>query len=148
MEQLYTYVHPITKKPAPMISEQTYNIIMKNADVSCSPNSSHFKSKMLSLCSVLTLPSSTTGTSTTPSLDSRLSSARTSSRSTGKVCHLPPLNLQVGVTFHVSSLSHLVVAERPQHMLMRVSVGIHMEDIDAAIEVGIPLTNYVIYCYT
>ena len=27
------------------------------------------------------------------------------------------------------------VAERPQHMLMRVSVGIHKEDIDAAIEV-------------
>ncbi|MFT6867502.1 MAG: ribonucleoside-diphosphate reductase alpha chain [Cyclobacteriaceae bacterium] len=26
------------------------------------------------------------------------------------------------------------IAERPQHMLMRVSVGIHMEDIDAAIE--------------
>lgn len=27
-----------------------------------------------------------------------------------------------------------VVAERPQHMLMRVSVGIHKGDIDAAIE--------------
>ena len=26
------------------------------------------------------------------------------------------------------------VAERPQHMLMRVAVGIHCEDIDAAIE--------------
>ena len=26
------------------------------------------------------------------------------------------------------------VAERPQHMLMRVSVGIHKEDIDSAIE--------------
>lgn len=26
------------------------------------------------------------------------------------------------------------VAERPQHMLMRVSVGIHQQDIDAAIE--------------
>ncbi len=26
------------------------------------------------------------------------------------------------------------VAERPQHMLMRVAIGIHMEDIDAAIE--------------
>lgn len=26
------------------------------------------------------------------------------------------------------------VAERPQHMLMRVAVGIHKEDIDAAIE--------------
>lgn len=28
----------------------------------------------------------------------------------------------------------ILVAERPQHMLMRVSVGIHKEDIDAAIE--------------
>ena len=26
------------------------------------------------------------------------------------------------------------VAERPQHMLMRVSIGIHMEDLDSAIE--------------
>lgn len=31
-------------------------------------------------------------------------------------------------------LSVCVVAERPQHMLMRVSVGIHKEDIAAAIE--------------
>jgi len=27
------------------------------------------------------------------------------------------------------------VAERPQHMLMRVAVGIHGDDVDAAIEV-------------
>lgn len=26
------------------------------------------------------------------------------------------------------------IAERPQHMLMRVSVGIHVDDLDAAIE--------------
>ena len=26
------------------------------------------------------------------------------------------------------------IAERPQHMLMRVSVGIHIDDLDAAIE--------------
>lgn len=26
------------------------------------------------------------------------------------------------------------IVERPQHMIMRVSVGIHKEDIDAAIE--------------
>ena len=26
------------------------------------------------------------------------------------------------------------IAERPQHMLMRVAVGIHLNDIDAAIE--------------
>jgi len=28
------------------------------------------------------------------------------------------------------------VAERPQHMLMRVAIGIHEEDLDAAIEVS------------
>lgn len=28
----------------------------------------------------------------------------------------------------------VVVAERPQHMLMRVAVGIHKGDIDAAVE--------------
>ena len=26
------------------------------------------------------------------------------------------------------------IAERPQHMLMRVSIGIHLDDLDAAIE--------------
>ena len=34
----------------------------------------------------------------------------------------------------------LTVAERPQHMLMRVAVGIHKRNIDAAIEVA-PLIN-------
>jgi hypothetical protein len=29
------------------------------------------------------------------------------------------------------------VAERPQHMLMRVAVGIHYDNFEAAIEVGI-----------
>lgn len=29
------------------------------------------------------------------------------------------------------------VVERPQHMLMRVAVGIHKDDIDAAVEVNI-----------
>ena len=36
-----------------------------------------------------------------------------------------------------SSSYTAAVAERPQHMLMRVAVGIHGEDIDAAIEVGL-----------
>lgn len=30
--------------------------------------------------------------------------------------------------------SHLQVVERPQHMLMRVALGIHLRDIDSAIE--------------
>ena len=45
-----------------------------------------------------------------------------------------------GVLFQTLERSYLLkinskVAERPQHMLMRVSVGIHGDDIDAAIEV-------------
>ena len=32
---------------------------------------------------------------------------------------------------------HMLVVERPQHMLMRVAVGIHKDDIDAAVEVDI-----------
>ena len=38
------------------------------------------------------------------------------------------------------------VAERPQHMLMRVAVGIHKEDIDAAIEVCI--LPYIVWLNT
>ncbi len=34
MEDLFNYEHPITKKPSPKISKETYDIIMKNADVS------------------------------------------------------------------------------------------------------------------
>ena len=46
------------------------------------------------------------------------------------------------------------VAERPQHMLMRVAVGIHKEDIDAAIEVQMHRFSFLIpphacnYMYT
>ena len=34
------------------------------------------------------------------------------------------------------------VAERPQHMLMRVSVGIHGEDLPAVIEVSMEVTDW------
>lgn len=33
MEDLYNYKHPVTRKSSPMISKETYDIIMKNADV-------------------------------------------------------------------------------------------------------------------
>lgn len=32
---------------------------------------------------------------------------------------------------------NVLVVERPQHMLMRVAVGIHKDDIDEAVEVNI-----------
>ena len=44
-------------------------------------------------------------------------------------------------TFVYGPYDYLAVAERPQHMLMRVAIGIHGEDIDAAIEV----TSFEIY---
>ena len=34
MADLYNWINPKTGKHAPMISEETYNVIMKNADVS------------------------------------------------------------------------------------------------------------------
>jgi len=91
VEMLYKYINPKTNKPAPMISEMTYNTIMKHADKLNSViiydrdfNYNYFGFKTLERSYLL--------------------------RIDGKV------------------------AERPQHMLMRVSVGIHGEDIDAAIE--------------
>lgn len=33
MEDLYNFVHPVTKRHSPMISKETYDIIMKNAEV-------------------------------------------------------------------------------------------------------------------
>ena len=36
------------------------------------------------------------------------------------------------------------IAERPQHMLMRVAVGIHQEDIKAAIEVSLSVEKLLL----
>ncbi len=38
VEDLFNYVHPVTNKPSPKISKETYDIIMKHADVSKSEN--------------------------------------------------------------------------------------------------------------
>lgn len=35
------------------------------------------------------------------------------------------------------------LAERPQHMLMRVALGIHGEDIEAALEVWLIMSNLI-----
>jgi len=91
IEQLYRYVNPKTKKSASMISDTTYEIIMKNAD--------------------------------------RLNSAIVNERD---------YNYNY-FGFKTLERSYLLkvngrVAERPQYLLMRVAVGIHGEDIDAAIE--------------
>ncbi|KAI8081523.1 ribonucleoside-diphosphate reductase large chain [Halteromyces radiatus] len=91
VEDLYTYVNPKTNKLSPMISEKTYQIVMKNAD--------------------------------------RLNSAIIYDRDFG-------YNFFGFKTLERSYLLKIngKVAERPQHLIMRVAVGIHGEDIDSAIE--------------
>ncbi|KAI6949142.1 Ribonucleoside-diphosphate reductase large [Hortaea werneckii] len=91
ISDLYHYVNPRTGKPAPMISDQTYNTVMKHAD--------------------------------------ELNSA---------IVYDRDFNYQY-FGFKTLERSYLLridgkVAERPQHMIMRVAVGIHGEDIEAAIE--------------
>lgn len=91
MEDLYTYVNPRTGNKAPLLSDEVYKIIKKNADL----------------------------------LDSTLIYNR-------------DFNYDY-FGFKTLERSYLLklngeIAERPQHMLMRVAIGIHMEDLDAAIE--------------
>lgn len=91
MKDLYYYVNPNTKQAAPMIADDVYEVIEKNAD----------------------------------QLDSTIIYDR-----------------DFGYDyfgFKTLERSYLLkidgkVAERPQHMLMRVALGIHKTDIDAAIE--------------
>ncbi|KAF2771342.1 hypothetical protein EJ03DRAFT_349743 [Teratosphaeria nubilosa] len=91
VQDLYDYVNPKNGKPAPMISEQTYQTVMKHAD--------------------------------------ELNSA---------IVYDRDFNYQY-FGFKTLERSYLLridgkVAERPQHMIMRVAVGIHGEDIEAVIE--------------
>lgn len=91
MADLYNYVNPRTGKKAPLLSDETYNVIMSNAE----------------------------------KIDSTII-----------------YNRDFGYDyfgFKTLERSYLLklngeIAERPQHMLMRVAIGIHMEDIDEAIE--------------
>lgn len=52
----------------------------------------------------------------------------------GEACKLFFLDSYLLNMSNIYFILFFVVAERPQHMLMRVSVGIHKRDIDAAIE--------------
>ena len=91
MTDLYTYINPRTGKKAPLLSDEVYDIIMKNAD----------------------------------ELDSTIIYNRDFGYDyfgfkTLERSYLLKLNGQI--------------VERPQHMLMRVSVGIHMDDMAAVKE--------------
>ena len=91
MADLYNYVNPRTGKKAPLLSDEVYKVIKKNAEKLDSTiiynrdfNYDYFGFKTLERSYLLRL--------------------------------------------------NAVVVERPQHMLMRVSVGIHYDDLDSAIE--------------
>ena len=91
MEDLYNYVNPRTNKKAPLLSDEVYNVIKKNAE----------------------------------KLDSTIIYNR-------------DFNYDY-FGFKTLERSYLLkingaVAERPQHMLMRVSIGIHHDDLESAIE--------------
>ena len=91
MEDMYIYVNPRTGKKAPLLSDEVYNIIKKNAD----------------------------------KLDSSIIYNRDFGYDffgfkTLERSYLMKLNGQI--------------VERPQHMLMRVSIGIHLNDIESALE--------------
>ena len=91
MADLYNYVNPRTGKKAPLLSDEVYKVIKKNAEKLDSTiiynrdfNYDYFGFKTLERSYLLRLNG--------------------------------------------------VVVERPQHMLMRVSVGIHYDDLDSAID--------------
>ena len=91
MTDLYEYVNPRTGKAAPLLSDEVYNVIKKNAD----------------------------------ELDSTII-----------------YNRDFGYDyfgFKTLERSYLLklngnIVERPQHMLMRVSIGIHLDDLDSVKE--------------
>lgn len=90
-EQLYNYINPKNNKHSPMISKETFDIILKNAD--------------------------------------RLNSAIIYDRDFS-YNYFGFKTLERSYLFKINNKC----IERPQHMIMRVAVGIHGEDIDAAIE--------------
>ncbi|GBB97905.1 hypothetical protein RclHR1_00310033 [Rhizophagus clarus] len=91
IEDLYNYINPKTGKCASMISEKTYNIVIKNSE--------------------------------------KLNSSIIYDRDY-KYNYFGFKTLERSYLLRIGGK----VAERPQHMLMRVAVGIHGDDVDAAIE--------------
>ena len=91
MERLYYYVNPKTGKKAPLLSDEVYQIIKKNAEL----------------------------------LDSHIINRRD--------YEYDYFGFKTLERSYLLKINNKVV-ERPQHMLMRVSVGIHFDDIDAVLE--------------
>ena len=91
IEDLYRYINPETGKPAPLVSEETYNQVMTHKDT----YDSHIIYER--------------------DFNFNFFGFKTLERS-----YLLKMNKQV--------------AERPQHLFMRVAVGIHGDDVQSAIE--------------
>src|SRR3989338_1562471 len=91
IQDLYNYIDPKTEKKAPLIAEDVYQVIMKNAEL----------------------------------LDSTIIYDRDFGYD-----YFGFKTLERSYLLKING----VVVERPQHMLMRVAVGIHKEDVNSAIE--------------
>lgn len=91
IEKLYRFIDPKTGKPAPLISDETYLVVMEHADI----------------------------------LDSTIIYDRD--------YNFDYFGFKTLERSYLLKMDGMIV-ERPQHMLMRVAVGIHANDIEAAIE--------------
>ena len=91
MKDLYEYVNPRTGKKAPLLADEVYEVIKKNAE-KIDSNIIYNRDYGYDFFGFKTLERS----------------------------YLLKLNGKI--------------AERPQHMLMRVSIGIHLDDLEAAFE--------------
>ena len=91
MEDLFNFVNPKTKQHSPMISKETFDVVMANAE--------------------------------------RLNSTIIYDRDY-QYNYFGFKTLERSYLLRING----IIVERPQHMLMRVSVGIHGQDIDRAIE--------------
>ena len=91
MKDLYEYVNPITGKKAPLLSDEVYKVIKKNAE----------------------------------ELDSKIIYNRDFGYD-----YFGFKNLERSYLLKINGQ----IVERPQHMLMRVSVGIHLDDLEAVID--------------
>ncbi|KAK6045530.1 ribonucleotide reductase, all-alpha domain protein, partial [Cooperia oncophora] len=121
MGKLYNFHHPLTGEHSPVISEETYDIIMRHADVRLLYFQLFFPSNRLNLI-----------------LNAiwRLNSAIVYDHDFSYTYF----------GFKTLERSYLLkinkeVAERPQHMLMRVAIEIHGEGINAAIDASIFFDN-------
>ncbi|CAL1294855.1 unnamed protein product [Larinioides sclopetarius] len=95
IEDLYSFVNKKTGKPAPLISDFVYDVVMKNAE--------------------------------------KLNSAIVHERDF-HYNYFGYMTLERSYLLKIDDKGLVSVAERPQHLLMRVAVGIHGEDVDEAIE--------------